>query len=52
MNVQLGFNYTRGETISRNLFDCIVEEIDWLDAQESDKEELINKLKLIVDRST
>jgi hypothetical protein len=52
VNVQLGFNYTRGETISRNLFDCIAEEIDWLDAQESDKEELINKLKLIVDRST
>jgi len=54
MNLQLGFKQTRGETISRNLFDCIAEEIDWLDAQELDKEkeELINKLKLIVDRST
>tara|TARA_E500000318_G_scaffold107403_1_gene116628 strand:- start:1339 stop:1497 length:159 start_codon:yes stop_codon:yes gene_type:complete len=52
MNIQLGYNYTRGETISRNFFDCIAEEIDWLDAQELDKEELINKLKQIVDRST
>lgn len=52
MNIQLGYNYTRGETISRNLFDCIVEEIYWLDAEDSDTEELINKLKLIVDRST
>lgn len=51
MNIQLGFNYTRGETISRNLFDCIVEEINWID-EDSDKEEVINRLKQIVDRST
>tara|TARA_Y100000114_G_scaffold25978_1_gene21760 strand:+ start:3664 stop:3822 length:159 start_codon:yes stop_codon:yes gene_type:complete len=52
MNIQLGFNYTRGETISRNLFNCIAEEIDWLVSGEQDKEELIGRLKLIVDRST
>jgi hypothetical protein len=51
MNVQLGMKFTKGETITRNLFDCIAEEIQWLDSDE-EKQELINKLKLIVDRST
>ena len=51
MNIQLGHNYTRGETISRNLFDCIVDEINWI-YEDSDKEEVINRLKQIVDRST
>jgi len=47
--VEIGFKYTK-EKISRNLFDCISQEILTIDADASQVEEVINKLKLITNR--
>jgi len=51
--VQIGMKYTK-EKISRDLFDCISEEILMIDTDTSQVdasiEEVINKLKLITER--
>ena len=51
--VEIGFKYTK-EKISRNLFDCISEEILMIDTDASQVDasidEVINKLKLITER--
>tara|TARA_Y100000015_G_C2321436_1_gene56895 strand:+ start:343 stop:513 length:171 start_codon:yes stop_codon:yes gene_type:complete len=52
--VQIGMKYTK-EKISRNLFDCIAEEIAMIDTDASQVDasidEVINKLKLITERA-
>jgi hypothetical protein len=47
--VQIGMKFTK-EKISRDLFDCISEEILMIDTDVSSIEEVINKLKLITRR--
>lgn len=52
--IQIGMKYTK-EKISRNLFDCISEEILMIDTDASQVDasidEVVNKLKLITDRA-